>query len=117
MRMIGTMLADLAPGFVLAETVDEFPIVWQRELTPIWAPTRMVLAATGIPASWDVTSDSLAAWLATHIGPSASSSRSRALCRPPPSQVTRRDWRRAGVVDVVRLAGAAAVEPGNAGHH
>ena len=68
MHMVGTMLADLAPGFVLGETVDEFASAWQRQLTPIWTPARMVLAATGIPASWDVTSDSLAAWLASHVG-------------------------------------------------
>ena len=68
MHMTGMILADLAPGFVLAETVDEFASVWQRELTPVWAPARMVLAATGIRASWDVTSDSLSAWLAGEIG-------------------------------------------------
>jgi aspartokinase-like uncharacterized kinase len=68
MHMVGTMLADLAPGFVVAETAGEFASAWQRELTPVWAPARMVLAATAIPASWGVTSDSLAAWLASHIG-------------------------------------------------
>jgi dihydroneopterin aldolase len=68
MQMVGAMLADFAPGFVLAETVDEFSAAWQRDQTPIWAPARMVLAAPEIRASWDVTSDSLAAWLAGHIG-------------------------------------------------
>ena len=37
-------------------------------MTPIWAPGRMVLAASDIHPSWDVTSDSLAAWLVGHIG-------------------------------------------------
>lgn len=68
MQMVGTMLADLAPGFVLAETVAEFASAWRSELTPIWAPARMVGAANEIPASWDVTSDSLAAWLADRSG-------------------------------------------------
>jgi 5-(aminomethyl)-3-furanmethanol phosphate kinase len=68
MHTVGAMLADLAPGFVLAETVDEFSSIWRRELTPIWAPAQMVLAEAAIPSSWDVTSDSLAAWLASHIG-------------------------------------------------
>jgi dihydroneopterin aldolase len=35
---------------------------------PVWLPTQMVLADTVIPHSWDVTSDSLAAWLAGRIG-------------------------------------------------
>jgi 5-(aminomethyl)-3-furanmethanol phosphate kinase len=30
-------------------------------------PTRMVLDAPEIPASWDITSDSLAAWLASRL--------------------------------------------------
>src|SRR6185503_1670466 len=34
---------------------------------PVWSPTAMVLAAAGIPASWEVTSDSLAAWLAGRL--------------------------------------------------
>jgi aspartokinase-like uncharacterized kinase len=68
MHMVGAMLVEFAPGFVLAETVDEFAVAWRRELTPIWAPARMVLAASEIPASWDVTSDSLAAWLAHRLG-------------------------------------------------
>jgi aspartokinase-like uncharacterized kinase len=35
---------------------------------PVWLPTQMVLSDTAIPQSWDVTSDSLAAWLAGRIG-------------------------------------------------
>jgi len=37
---------------------------------PVWMPAGMVLAARNIPGSWDVTSDSLAAWLAGTIGAS-----------------------------------------------
>src|SRR5262249_58016417 len=33
---------------------------------PVWSPTRMVLKAD-IPATWDVTADSLAAWLARTV--------------------------------------------------
>jgi 5-(aminomethyl)-3-furanmethanol phosphate kinase len=67
MHMVGAMLAELGSGFVLAETRDEFAAAWERGLTPIWTPARMVLGAAEVPASWDVTSDSLAAWLANHI--------------------------------------------------
>jgi aspartokinase-like uncharacterized kinase len=49
MRMVGAMLADFAPGFVLAETVDEFSAAWQRDQTPIWAPARMLRAAPSFP--------------------------------------------------------------------
>jgi aspartokinase-like uncharacterized kinase len=67
MRMSAVMLGALAPNCVVAECAADFEAAWQRDLTPIWAPERMVLAAPDVPASWDVTSDSLAAWLARVI--------------------------------------------------
>jgi 5-(aminomethyl)-3-furanmethanol phosphate kinase len=68
MHQYAIMLAALAPCFVVAESPPEFESAWQRELTPVWAPERMALAATDLPASWDITSDSLAAWLAVRTG-------------------------------------------------
>jgi len=68
MHQSAIMLAALAPGFAVAESPAEFESAWQREVTPVWAPARMALAATDLPASWDVTSDSLAAWLAARTG-------------------------------------------------
>jgi aspartokinase-like uncharacterized kinase len=38
---------------------------------PVWLPSRMVLAQRDIEPSWDVTSDSLAAWLARDLEASA----------------------------------------------
>jgi aspartokinase-like uncharacterized kinase len=35
---------------------------------PVWMPSPMVLGADDVAQSWDVTSDSLAAWLAARIG-------------------------------------------------
>jgi dihydroneopterin aldolase len=35
---------------------------------PVWSPADMVRGAKDIPWSWDVTSDSLAAWLAGRLG-------------------------------------------------
>jgi len=68
MHMTGIALADLVANFALAETAEEFGAAWQRGMTPIWAPARLVVAARDIPSSWDVTSDSLAAWLSGQIG-------------------------------------------------
>ena len=34
---------------------------------PVWLPSRMALADPDLPQSWDVTSDSLAAWLARRL--------------------------------------------------
>jgi dihydroneopterin aldolase len=35
---------------------------------PVWLPTRMTLGAADVPPSWDVTADSLSAWLAGRLG-------------------------------------------------
>ena len=70
MHMSAVMLGAFAPGYVVAESPEEFEAAWEREQTPVWAPERMVLAAPDVPASWDVTSDSLAAWLARAIAAS-----------------------------------------------
>lgn len=67
MHISALQLAALGAGFALAESVEEFERAWERGATPIWAPERMALAAPEIPQSWDVTSDSLAAWLAARI--------------------------------------------------
>ena len=37
-------------------------------IVPVWLPCAMALGRPEIPESWDVTSDSLAAWLAGRIG-------------------------------------------------
>jgi dihydroneopterin aldolase len=64
MEQYGCALASLDPRLALAESRAEIDRALETGHVPIWLPTRMVLAATGIPWSWDVTSDSLAAWLA-----------------------------------------------------
>jgi aspartokinase-like uncharacterized kinase len=35
---------------------------------PVWLPEKMVLGASDVPECWQVTSDSLAAWLAWSYG-------------------------------------------------
>jgi dihydroneopterin aldolase len=67
MHQYAVMLADFATGFVLADTAQVFESAWREGLTPIWLPAPMVLAAEDIAPSWDVTSDSLAAWLTARI--------------------------------------------------
>ena len=68
MHMMAVALADMAPGFTLADSVSQFEAAWRDGKTPIWLAAPMVLAAPGIAPSWDVTSDSLAAWLADELG-------------------------------------------------
>jgi 5-(aminomethyl)-3-furanmethanol phosphate kinase len=64
MDQLGLMLANMNPSLATARTeceIDER--TWQHRGI-VWLPSHMVLADDSIPHSWDVTSDSLAAWLA-----------------------------------------------------
>lgn len=64
MDQFGLMIADMNPTLATASSeceIDER--TWQHR-SIIWLPSKMVLADDTIEKSWDVTSDSLAAWIA-----------------------------------------------------
>jgi 5-(aminomethyl)-3-furanmethanol phosphate kinase len=64
MDQYGYLLARLAPGAALVRS--------RRELLPgrlnVLAPSAWLLRADPLPHSWDVTSDSIAAWIAGILG-------------------------------------------------
>ncbi len=67
MDQYGLLLQSLRSTLVIARTELEIAErSWQHRAI-VWLPSRMVLADESVPASWDVTSDSLAAWLARKI--------------------------------------------------
>lgn len=68
MAQYGRALASLRPGFVIVDSSDAIEQALRAGAVPVWSPVAMVLAAADIAASWDVTSDSLAAWLAARLG-------------------------------------------------
>ena len=68
MEQYGRMLASLQPGLQPAASRSEIARARRAGQAVVWMPTRMVLADHGIAASWDITSDSLAAWLAGKLG-------------------------------------------------
>ncbi len=68
MDQFGLMLANMNP--LLATASSEMEIderTWQHRGI-IWLPSKMVLNSNSIPQNWDMTSDSLAAWLAQKLG-------------------------------------------------
>lgn len=67
MEQYGCALASGRKQFSLADSRAAIDRALELKQVPVWLPTRMVLAAD-IPASWEVTSDSLAAWLAAKLG-------------------------------------------------
>jgi hypothetical protein len=64
MDQYGYLLAQLAPGAALVRS--------RRELAPgrlsVLAPSAWLRRADPLPHSWDVTSDSIAAWIARVLG-------------------------------------------------
>ncbi|MEJ2406280.1 MAG: amino acid kinase [Candidatus Thiodiazotropha sp.] len=67
MEQFGHLLCGLQPGLTAATNQTEIDEVLAQGDTPVWMPTRMVMADPAIQHSWDVTSDSLAAWLARQL--------------------------------------------------
>src|SRR5262249_42645854 len=68
MEQFGCALAGLRPSLTLAESAAAIRAGLRAGAVPVWAPARMVLEAKDVPATWEVTSDSLAAWLAGALG-------------------------------------------------
>src|SRR5262245_19699924 len=71
MDQFGTVILDRDEGLVAARTLDEVGRALGSAGVPVWLPSTVAVPASDIPASWDVTSDSLAAWLAGRIGADA----------------------------------------------
>jgi len=64
----GRALASLDTRLSPADTVEAIRRDLDAGRAPVWMPARLALRADDIAPSWNVTSDSLAAWLAARIG-------------------------------------------------
>ncbi|MDP1770705.1 MAG: uridylate kinase [Methylobacter sp.] len=67
MQQMALLFKGLKPDFVIADTVAAIKDQLVQKKTVIWSPNIIELDSAGIPASWDITSDSLAAWLANTL--------------------------------------------------
>ena len=64
MAQFGIALCSLGTLLVLVESEAAIQAALDGARVPVWSPLLMVRGASGLTASWDVTSDSLALWLA-----------------------------------------------------
>lgn len=71
MEQFGHLLLDRRPDLAIARTLDELKNAACRKRPVLWTPVSLALDANDIAVSWEVTSDSLAAWLAGQLGCSA----------------------------------------------
>jgi aspartokinase-like uncharacterized kinase len=64
MQQMALLFKALKPCFMVAPSLAELQNQTSQQGVVIWSPDVVELDKVGIPSSWDVTSDSLAAWLA-----------------------------------------------------
>lgn len=67
MQQMALMFKGLKPNFAIIHSVAAIQYPLDRQKTAIWSPDIIELDNAGIPASWDISSDSLAAWLAKTV--------------------------------------------------
>lgn len=68
MHQMANVIVSRTPRFATAGSLEEFARVGAGGMVPVWVPSGMAGADPDIPKSWDMTSDSLAAWLAGKVG-------------------------------------------------
>jgi 5-(aminomethyl)-3-furanmethanol phosphate kinase len=64
MDQFGIFIAERHANLRIARTLPEIRQALHAGAVPVWLPSALAIDAAGIPCSWDVTSDSLCAWLA-----------------------------------------------------
>lgn len=68
MEQFAVMLASRLRGAELVQRQGEIARALARGAIPVLAPYRWLREADPLPHSWDVTSDSIAAWVAAQLG-------------------------------------------------
>ncbi len=68
MEQYGLMMSGIRPDLRLASSPEEIEKVLRDAAVPVWLPAAMTLDSPELPETWDLTSDSLAAWLANKLG-------------------------------------------------
>lgn len=96
MEQYGYMLTGLAPALKPCTTMNQICSAISANRLPLWLPSHMIVENSALPASWAVTSDSLALWLAGELGAQGIFLVKSA---PLPAGATSADLATAGLVD------------------
>lgn len=67
MQQFAYLMASIHPGLQLARGKEQIRACWTEGKTAIWEPYPLVSQQCELPKTWEVTSDSLAAWLAGYL--------------------------------------------------
>ncbi|WP_061977675.1 MULTISPECIES: amino acid kinase [unclassified Aureimonas] len=67
MEQFGHALVALGQKLVPARTLEAIESAQARGFVPVWMPYEMISSSEGVEHNWNVTSDSVAAWLAARL--------------------------------------------------
>lgn len=67
MAQYGLMLKGLCPHLLATEQIPQLTPLASTGSSVVWLPNLELLTEPEIPQTWEVTSDSLAAWLTKHL--------------------------------------------------
>ena len=67
MQQMAMLFQGINRRIQIAGTAEAINHIFRRQQAVIWSPDLAWLERSEIPASWEVTSDSLAAWMATKM--------------------------------------------------
>jgi dihydroneopterin aldolase len=68
MDQLAWAVAGVRPGFEVGTAEEALRAILGRGLVAVWAPSALIAERTDIEATWRLTSDSLAVWLAGKLG-------------------------------------------------
>jgi dihydroneopterin aldolase len=68
MDQYAELIVSRLPGSVRISRIDEVAQALNAGTIPVLAPSRWLRDADPLPHTWDVTSDSIAAWVAGAVG-------------------------------------------------
>lgn len=68
MKQTALLLNSFKPGFILASSTLDVKHALNKSNVVIWSPCLTELNQSAVDQTWDVTSDSLSAWIAERLG-------------------------------------------------
>ncbi|HEV7821055.1 MAG TPA: aspartate kinase [Burkholderiales bacterium] len=95
MEEFGKILAGMRGNLVPTSAIAQMREVLRKDHVPVWMPYEMAIADARIPETWEVTSDSLAAWLAGELNASTLllvKSLQMSGAQPGIEELVRRGW-------------------------
>jgi aspartokinase-like uncharacterized kinase len=70
MDQFAYLLCGIEKGSLPCSTLEQIEAAWVSGRLPVWLPARLVTRDQQLPRNWDVTSDTISAWLANALGAS-----------------------------------------------